>query len=184
MPHDTSAARTRVRRPDIHERLVDHEQAAATAQVLGKIEQSGPGVQPAVGIVGIAEDDQPGTSARVDLADRVDLVSGKGRGTGVLGIGRRDNGGAAWPDQPGDQGQQNLRARRGHDLVGGVSAIGARRGCRDCGGGSRLRQTGEQIGRKTRQRIGIGIDPGREVDEWFRCAREQAPGGIEIAAMQ
>jgi hypothetical protein len=64
------------------------------------------------------------------------------------------------------------------------STIGARRGCRDGGGGSRLRQAGKQIGGKTRQRIWIGIDPGREVDEWFGRAREQAPGGTEIAAMQ
>ena len=82
------------------------------------------------------------------LADRFDLVSGNRRGAGVLGIGRRDNGGAAWPDQPGDQGQQNLRARRGHDMVGGVSAIGARRGCRDCGGGSRLPASGRTDRRK------------------------------------
>ena len=117
-------------------------------RVLGKIEQSGAGMQPAVGIVGIADDDQPGVAAGVDLADRFDLVSGKGRGTGVLGIGRRDNGGAAWPDQPGDQRQQNLRARRGHDKVGGVRAIGARRGCRDCG---RRRQAAAN-GRTDRQK--------------------------------
>ena len=64
------------------------------------------------------------------------------------------------------------------------SAVGARRSSRKRGNGRRIRQAGEQIRRKSRDWVGFGIDPGREVDERFRRAGKQAPGGAKIAAMQ
>ena len=129
--HDDVAApnfggEARAGRADIHERFVDHEHAAARAQFFGKRDQSVRGVEPAVGIVGVGDDNEVGIAGIADLAHGFHAMSGERRGAGKLGIGRFQDGGAAGPHQSGDKGQQNLRARRRHDMGRGRSAIGAR----------------------------------------------------------
>ncbi len=102
----------------------------------------------------------------------------------MLRIGRRHDSRAPRPNQTCDQRQQNLRPGSGHHMGGRRRAIGLC-GCRrQQSHGRGFRQPAEQFGRQVRQRIGIGIDPGRKVDERFRRVRKQAPGGAKIAAMQ
>ncbi len=55
LPRRQLGGEARARRPDIHERLVDHEQAAARAQRIGEREQGVLAVEAAVGIVGIGD---------------------------------------------------------------------------------------------------------------------------------
>ena len=63
-------------------------------------------------------------------------------------------------------------------------AVGPRGRRSKRGNRGRIRQARQQIRRKSRDWVGFGVDPGREVDERFRRAGKQAPGGAKIAAMQ
>ena len=110
----------------------------------------------------------------------------KCRGAGVLGIGRR---------RQSRRGRVGTRPATSGNKICGRRAPArheprtARHRCAPplTASASAAATSGKRANRsarKTRQRIGIGIDPGREVDERFGRAREQAPGGAEIAAMQ
>ncbi len=104
-------------------------------------------------------------------------------GAGVFCIGRPKDCGTSWRHQSGDVRQQYLRSRRRDDMGRGRRTVGPCRDLREPFERGPVRQPGEQIGGQFRQRIGIRIDPGRQVDERFRSAREQAPRGAEIAAV-
>ena len=103
-------------RSDIHERLVDDENAAAGTQLCGKSEQRFPVDEPAIRAVGIGDDGEIGIAEGGGLARLDDAMAGKARRARVLVIGRRQNGRPAAPRQPGDERQQYLRTRRRHDM--------------------------------------------------------------------
>ena len=111
-------------------------------------------------------------------------MTGERRGARVFAIGRRDHRGASRTNQRGDKRQENLRSRRGYDMRCRGCAIGLRRGglCR----GERIGpgQPREQIDRQFRQRIRMGIDPGRKVEERFGSVSKQTPSSGEVAAMR
>jgi hypothetical protein len=62
-------------------------------------------------------------------------------------------------------------------------AVGLRSDRGESGESARLRQLGKDIGGELRDRVGIGIDPGREIEERFGRAGKEFPGRIEVAAM-
>jgi len=90
---------------DIHEGLIDQEQAAAPAQTIGEGEQGVPAVDASIGVVGI---DDNGNAGLVELADLCDLdhfMAGKLGRARVLRVGRRQDRGAAARQQKRRLGQ-------------------------------------------------------------------------------
>ncbi len=83
-----------------------------------------------------------------------------------------------------DLRQQDLRARRGQDVARRRCAIALRRHRGEPPDMGAIRQPLEQGGRKLRHRIGVGIDPGREIDERFGGVRKHLPRRGQIAAMR
>src|ERR1700722_5518865 len=74
---------------DIHERLVDHENAAAGTQLWGEGEQRFPFDESAIRVVGIGDDGEIGIAKGGGLARLDDAMAGKTRRARVLVIGRR-----------------------------------------------------------------------------------------------
>ena len=62
-------------------------------------------------------------------------------------------------------------------------AIGLRRDRGQRPDAGAVGQPGEDFGGQRGQGIRTGIDPGRQIDEWFGCARKHAPRGVELAAV-
>ena len=70
---------------DIHEGLIDQQQAAAPPQTVGEREQSVLGDDPSVGIVGIDDDGDAGLGELRDLGDLDHVMAGKLGRARVLG---------------------------------------------------------------------------------------------------
>ena len=92
--HDEVAAAhvagdARARRSDIHERLVDDENAAAGTQLCGKSEQDIPVDEPAIRAVGIGDNRKIGIAEIGELSRLDDAMADKARRARVLVIGRR-----------------------------------------------------------------------------------------------
>ncbi len=138
---------------------------------------------PAIRIVGIDHDRELDIAQAGQVGDLRHLMPDMSGGADMLRIGRAQHRGATGPHQRGDLRQQDLGAGRRHHMGRRGSPIGPRRNGGQPVERSRLGQPGEQVGAQLRDRIRIGIDPGRQVDERFRGAREQKPRGAEIAAM-
>jgi len=75
---------TQSRPGDVHERFVDHEQAAAPAKIGGQREQIAARKKPAVRIVRVGGDHERGIAAIVQAGHRFDFMSGK-RGRATVG---------------------------------------------------------------------------------------------------
>ena len=120
--HDDVAVRhltgkARPRRADIHEGFVDHQHAAARPQIFfGQREQGISVEKPAVGIVWIGDHDEIGVGAGVEFARGFHAVPGERRGAGKFAVARDEHRRAARWNERGDQRQQQLRARRQHDV--------------------------------------------------------------------
>ena len=147
-------------RADIHERLVHDEESAPVFQILRQCKQPVFCDNPPIRIVWIGDDGQIGAVKLLDICCFRDLVSGKGGGPRMLGIGRTENCGLACRRQRRNQRQQNLGAWCGCHVGGGRGSIGPRGDPRE----PRLRlgigQSREHAGGNRRQRVRKGIDSG------------------------
>src|SRR4029077_14174924 len=74
------AGEAKAGRTDIHERLVDHHNAAAGPQFGGESEQRFAVDEPAIGAVGIGDDSKIGIAKRRELSRLDDAVAGEPRG--------------------------------------------------------------------------------------------------------
>ena len=152
---------------DIHERLVDQQQSAAPPQTIGEREQRVLGDDPAIGIVGIDDDGNARIGKLADFGHLDHVMAGELRHAAVLGVSGRKHRGAAAGQQKGRLRHENLRAGPGGHMGRRRDAIGFGRDRDQPGERLGLRQARENIGLKLRDRVVIGIDPGRQVEERF-----------------
>ena len=170
-------------RLQVGEGLVDDEQAAAAREVAGERPQRSGLPGPSVRVVGVHDHDHVRVPGRRESRHGRDGVAGPGPGGGVLGIGRSQHGDPAAGLQARQGLDQDLGSGRGHDALEIGHAVGlggGRAQGREVGGRG---QAPEGAGVEGRTRIGHRIDPRGEIDPGLGRLREQAPGGIEVAAM-
>ena len=146
-----------------------------------------PTIRPS-GLFGLTTIARFGIGKLADVGNDGDLVPASVRRARMLRIGRAQDRGASRLRQRRHLRQQDLRARRGHHVIRRRRAIGPGRGRRERRGCSRgpaaakkfplAKRAGPGMG------PGMGIDPGRKIDERFRRAGKHPPRGGEIAAMR
>ena len=107
-------------------------------------------------------------------------MAGERRGARVLRVGRSQDRGAPRRGQRGNMRQQDLCAGRGRHMIHRRRAIGLRGDRGKLANAGTVRQPGENFVRQRRQRVGVGIDPGRQIDEWFGRAVEHPPRRGEL----
>jgi hypothetical protein len=139
--------------------------------------------QPSVRIVGMTHEGEVGIAGIRKFASLNDSLTGKARGAGEFAVGLAKNRRASRRHEAGDERQQNLCAGRRHDASGGRGAIKTGGGFAEFRDRTGLRQASDARHREPRQRMRMGIDPGRQVDERFGCAGEKGAGSGEVAAM-
>ena len=170
-------------RTDIHEGLVDHEQSAASAQLFGKPQQIGTLHHPPVRVVGIDHDGEVGLEKLLERAHLGHLVPGNRRSARVLLVGRPEHECAPRPHQRGDARQKDLRTRCRHHIGRRRRAIGRGRHCSQVACAAGFGQARQGGGRQLEKRIGVRVDPGRQVDERLGRFRKQRPRPFQAAAV-
>ncbi len=106
------------------------------------------GEQPAIRIVRVGDDNKPGIRDGADVADFGNRVAGERSRPPVLRISRRHDGGAARPDEAGNERQQNLGAGRRHHMGSRGRAVGLRGSGSERSHRIRLRQAREGFRRE------------------------------------
>ena len=137
-----------------------------------------------VRIVGVHDDREIGGRELIKVAHLADRVPGQRGRASMFRVGRTQQRCPTWRHQRRHLCQQDLRPGRRDDMCTGRRAIGARRRDGEPLQCDRFRQAGEYVGREPGDRVGMRIDPGREVDKWFGGAPKQQPRRGDIAAVR
>ena len=139
---------------------------------------------PPVRIVRIDDDGEVGVPQLADVGDLCRGVPDEARDTNMLGIGRAQHRGTPGRHQGGnvEAAESACPAPRPRGRPTARRRLARQR--RQPARPPRAPAGAEHLRRQPRNRIGMGIDPGRKVDERFRRAGKQQPRGAEIAAMR
>jgi hypothetical protein len=147
--------------------LIDDQQPASPPQAIREREQCVLGDDPAIGIVGIDDNGDAGVCELRNIGDLDHVMTGKLRCARMLGISRGEHRHAAARQEEAHLRHEDLRAWRRDHTGSRRRPIGPSGDLLELEQGGRLRQAREEIRRKVRHGIRMGIDPSRQVEERF-----------------
>lgn len=171
-------------RIEIDKGFIDHQPAAALANLACDPKQRGVIDDAAVRIVGIYDDGMVrGIGQNFRWLEGDDTVAGLPPGGRVLAVGRTRDSHDAMRRESWQPLDECLRARRDGDgnIVG--NAIGVTRRFDQRGFIGARWQPGPDVVRQLRNRPRPGIDPGRKIEPCFRCAAVLRDCFGQVAAM-